>query len=536
MDSIYIRDTIQRLLNGDGNGTIDWDRCGQWADTIRVLQEAATYGTHAVRQTFDRMARTYRELAIIVASDQVDLAPAPTDIEIPPLRSDITVTTDPAHTWLDMYIAYSRRWSPRSWEDFHECVAIWLLSVVAARRVVTYLGKPRYTPLYIALVSRSGLHAKSTVAEIGIDVLRWAGLDWMVTSTTMTPARFIQDRVYRAPDNFLQLPTTVQEHHKRIIGFAGQRGWWFDEFGMLVGSMTRNNSVMAEFSGLLRRFDECDSVYQHATVGRGVEEIKFPYLSLLAALTPSDLRSSMHRSAPGWTNGLWPRWAFSCPPEHSFRHERFPLGKRRPPSDLVRQLNEWHQTLGIPDVHVDQRVDGLNVHVAFPKPTVVSLTPDVVERYYAYNNALIEIIANNDLDDLDSWYARLHDKALRVAILLASVSGADEVSEAHWMRAQAICERWRSSIHRLYQHMSEREPSTEASAEDAILSVIRRLRSPTARDIKTRLKWLGRSEIETICAKLVQAGVLTIITTSHSTRYRLADDVVESTWAEETND
>ncbi len=53
--------------------------------------------------------------------------------------------------WLDAYIAYSRAWSPRAPASFHEACGLWLLSTIAARRVVTHLGSVRYGNLYLAL-------------------------------------------------------------------------------------------------------------------------------------------------------------------------------------------------------------------------------------------------------------------------------------------------------------------------------------------------------------------------------------------------
>jgi len=519
--SDYARQVIQRLLNGHSPSDIDITRCGQWGETVQILSDAYhAGGTPQVRHTFDVMCRAHRELAILIASDR-----RPTSDTVCPPLSGIT----PGHTaipWLDTYIAHSRMWSPRAFDDYHENVGLWVLAAVAARRIYAVLGKPRYTSLYIALVSRSGLFAKSTTAEIGMDVLRQANLDFMVTSDSVTPQKFIHDRTIRLPDNYHTMPTRTQQRVQQVLAFTGQRSWWYDEFGMLIQSMAKPNGIMQEFSGLLRRFDEHDDRYRHATIGRGSDEIHQPYVSILAAMTPADLRIAMKRGAVGWTNGLWPRWSFACPPEHTFKNDRFPRGERKIPHTLVCQLQEWHHELGIPRVNIMN--DTVDIEPISPR--AITVTPAVVDAYYEYSGELLRLIAEHQLDDLDSWYVRLHDRVFRVAILLAGISGSDRVELTHWQRAQEIGERWRSSIHRLHQQVNDsHEPTHQANAEDTVLHVIQRMGQATVRDIKTRVKWLSRTEIEDICQKLVNTGHLIGVATSRSIRYSVIEPMDETT-------
>ena len=108
--------------------------------------------------------------------------------------------------WLARYVAFSRTWSPRACDGFHVACALWLLSTIAARRVVLYMGKPYYTPLYIALVARSSLYSKTTTTAIALDTLAAAGLDWLLAPDNSTPRRFIRDLALRLPDNAAALP------------------------------------------------------------------------------------------------------------------------------------------------------------------------------------------------------------------------------------------------------------------------------------------------------------------------------------------
>lgn len=101
---------------------------------------------------------------------------------------------------LDAYVEFSRTWSPRAYDGFHEACGLWLLSTVAARRVLLHLGKPHYTPLFIALAARTSLYAKSTTAQIAIRVLGKARLDWLLAADASSPQKFIQDLTRRVPE------------------------------------------------------------------------------------------------------------------------------------------------------------------------------------------------------------------------------------------------------------------------------------------------------------------------------------------------
>lgn len=96
-----------------------------------------------------------------------------------------------ASPWLDSYIEFSRRESPRAWVGFHEAAGLWVLSTVAARRVVVQLGGDHHTNLFIALAARTGVWAKSTTARIAIAVLTAAGLDALLAPDESTPQAFL---------------------------------------------------------------------------------------------------------------------------------------------------------------------------------------------------------------------------------------------------------------------------------------------------------------------------------------------------------
>lgn len=419
--------------------------------------------------------------------------------------------------WLDAYIAYSRHWSPRSFDDFHEAVGVWVLSTVAARRVVVHFGKEQFTPLFIALAGRSTIHAKTTAAEIGIEVITEAGLGWLLADDASTPQKFVRDRTQRVPEDYKRLTGDDLKVAENKLKFAGQVGWWYDEFGMLLHAMARSGSSMSDFSGLLRRFDDCAPKYVYSTIGRPTDKIVAPYLALLASLTPADLRPLMRKGSAGWSDGFWARWAFVTPPADEVKIDRFPAGQRVAPASVVAALRDWHERLGVPQLWIEDEDPQVG-----PLPRVVcSLASGVGEAYYTYNDAIIGIMQTGVYEDLDAWHGRLAIRALRLAALFASLDGSDLISIRHWARAQHIAERWRWSLYRLYEQVTQQDSTEKKSAEEVVLGIVERLSAATIREMTQRIKWLSAGEIQDICEKLVRAGMIEAVTTGRTTRFRL---------------
>jgi hypothetical protein len=226
--------------------------------------------------------------------------------------------------WLDDYVAFSRAWSPRAFDGFHEACALWLLSTVAARRVVLHVGPPRYTNLYIALVAHSSQYTKSTAAAIAIDALRAAGLDWLLAPDDSTPQKFITDLTGEIPARFADLPPERQARVRARLALPAQRGWFYEEFGQHLEAMTREHGIQAEFRGLLKRFDDCKTRFEYATIARGSDILDQPYLALLACLTPADLRPLARRGALLWNDGYLARFAFAVPDDSVQGQAEFP--------------------------------------------------------------------------------------------------------------------------------------------------------------------------------------------------------------------
>ena len=470
-----------------------------------------------------------RQLGVLRAKNQQDsaaeLEPALVksyDLSECPVLPE-TAQLDPAlgldaAPWLDSYIAFSRMWAPRAYDDFHESTGLSVLSTVAARRVKLDFGGERFTSLMIANIARSSVFTKSTAHHIGGAFIEAAGLAFLLAPDDATPQALLSRMSLSAKVKDWNLLTPEQREREALrLAFAGQKGWDFDEFGAKVSSMMRDSGVMADFRGLLRRFDDCPKSYSYATIGRGENAIERPYLTILASLTPADMAPYAKPSGALWRDGFWARFAFVAPsPDAQPSFGRFPSGARILPYDLISKLRRWHDSLGVPDVDVVQRIDAegkptdeFNVTVTARPPQDCQLGTGVFERFYAYHDALTALAAASDNADLDGNYSRFAEKALRVAMLIASFENAGRIELCHWARAQTIAERWRESLHNLYRTMNSNQDEA-GRVEDQIAETVKRLgaKGATPTVVRRYVRNVSTTEAATILDRLTKAGVL----------------------------
>lgn len=435
-----------------------------------------------------------------------------------------------AAPWLDAYIGYSKRWAPDAYDGYHEAAGLWVLSTVAARRAAFPLGGIRFTSLYIALVSRTSVFSKTTAAKVGTTVLCAAGLNHLLCPDEMTPQAFIDHLAMTAlPSNYNDLDGRGRDWYKGAVAFAGQKGWYYDEFGSKITAMMRDGGHMAEYRGILRVMDDGRDEYSYVSIGRGVNKVKHPYLALMGNMTPADLRPYARKGASLWSDGFWARWAFVSPSEDDQpKQGRWPNELQTVPASLSQPLADWHRRLGVPRVEIlDQGDDngskkgGIPVNVESIEPTIVGMPSETYDAYYAYRHALVGIITAGQNEDLDGNYSRLPEKAIRIAAMLASFHGEKEIRIQYWHRALEIAERWRVDLHSLYRQLSGAVEVTRArSLEDAIVEQLKRRGPLTARELK-QFTNQGSDEVKTALSGMVGDGTLLEVNEGKATRYVL---------------
>ena len=82
-----------------------------------------------------------------------------------------------------------------------------------------------------------------------------AGLRRLLAADDSTPQKFISDLTGRVPDDIDELQGERRDRALMRLAFPGQRGWFYEEFGQKLEAMNRDGGFMADFRGILRRFD-----------------------------------------------------------------------------------------------------------------------------------------------------------------------------------------------------------------------------------------------------------------------------------------
>lgn len=435
----------------------------------------------------------------------------------PPLPKKVLLhpeLADGAAPWLDAYIEHSTKWSPRAAAGFHAAIGLWMLSTIAARRIAVELGSPLYPSLFMALVSRSTLYAKTTTARIGTRGMWQAGCGNLLASSRSTPQALLRSMAGVVPQDYASLNAEAQIAATERIAFAAQRGWYYEEWGGMLHQMTRQDSPISEFHGLLRWMDDGDERFESDTISRGIERVHNPYLALLCSATPHDLAQFMRPGAKWWHDGFWPRFSLITPMADALpSRRRQPEGMASLPSYLLKPLQEWHKSLGIPKACIEEilqneKPTGTYKAAVDPLPCrIMTLGAGVLDAYYTYNDALLDMVIEGAVpQDLDSCYGRFHVKALRIAMLLASLQEEHVVALKHWTYAQDIAEQWRLMLHHLVEIASGDMPRTrEELLEDKLEAMLSRHGEMTARDLHRIVKGFSSREIDTTLQSLHKA-------------------------------
>lgn len=532
-----IRRAFDCLIEGAVPDDITPETLGDWWHVYEELHTMLRQdGLLAVRKAIfnNKAVRTLLCANIhpeptIQPGDIVDLA------RCHPLPARVQQLEDARHgacVWMDRYIAFSQKWSPRSYKGFHIHCGLWVLSSISARRVVCHLMKPRYTSLLLAIVARTSVWAKSSAANIATDTIRAAGLLYLLAPDESTPEAYLKriSTTSSNVDGWGRLSSQNQELLKAQLAFSAQRGWFYDEFGQKIQAMMKPNGTMAAFRSMFKRFDDCKEEYTNDTITRGLEPIKKPFLALLASMTPADLASYAGKGSLLWNDGFFARFAFSTPhPDEKPEKQRSPRGKQVIPSELISPLVAWHKRLGIPGVEVARcseqngkpteeytlTIEDLPEHECF-------LSETVEDAYYTYMDALIDIIQEQNFMDLDGNYARFPEKALRAAMLVASLENNNRIELRHWAFGQHWAEQCRRDLHHLVAQLNTTTtPTTERVLEDEVLRLLERKNEAMTATEMGRYMHFGREEVEQCLNGLLNLGLVQSEPSPKSTRYRL---------------
>ncbi len=432
----------------------------------------------------------------------------------------------------------------------HQANGLWVLSTIAARRIVCQAGPKEVIPaLFMAMIAPSTLYAKSTTVQVARDLRERAGLKCLLAVDRTTPQALRRSMAGVVPPRYGQDPADKQERTRTRLAFAGQRGISMEEWGGMLEQMNRAESAMAAFHSLLRTLDDGEKDFENDTITRGYEGLDFPYLAVLTSATPRDLVKCMEEGSKWWHDGFWARCAFLTPaPDEQPSMAHHPRGGYVVPASLIIPLADWHRRLGVPTVQMVEDLDprgkptGLWAAEVSPLPQQqLTIDSAVSDAYEAYDDGLGTLLIRGDVpNDFNACYGRFHAKALRMALLFASFAGERSIQLHHWSAAQQIAETWRMNLHQLYASLSDDQPlSKEEAIEGKILRYLSRAGQATARDIHRYCNIKDSSLLHKTLVALERTEQLIVEKHGRTTRYGLlpsdADDEAPSETLDEND-
>ena len=441
-----------------------------------------------------------------------------------PLPKELQIAEPNDYKFLRELVSFSQKWSPRSPKASHEAIAVHTLCAAAAGRVVFDFGARHRTTLYQFIVAPSSVYAKTSVARIATELLDAAGLS-RVTIGRATPQSFFDQCLEKVPADYESLPEQKKARIREHLQSAAQRAWYAEEFGAWAVSMLREGSVSYEFRSLLLQIYDSPKVVEMSTRTYGTLAMERPSLALLAVSTYADVKKIAAAGSPFWRDGLLARFDWITTEEtETHSNEMFPAGRRIFPQDLVKGLREYDQLLGRANVEIRPVVEISNSKykkdrivrtdvVITPQPEyVVTLSAEVLDAVHGYDGWLRDTIASGLCEDLHSSYARIADRTLRIACLLASYEKRQECTLRDFAKARAIVERRREFLHLTYRRLTDIAGESErVQRTDRILQFIATARTASLRDIQSKFRRsypMGAAELQSELAALVASGEL----------------------------
>lgn len=443
------------------------------------------------------LAGILSELSGVIEKPAVQPDEAPAIPPLPaPIIEQLTAITDNAGGWIDTYMDYARASAPMTPRLFHESAALWLASVIIARRLVLRMPFDNvYPSIWAAWIAPSTIFQKSTAMKVAIKTaFRLA--PHLVAPEESTPEAIIRDMSGMDPENLAMLGLEDQRIQQEKKNFSAQRGWSMDEFSGLLAAAGRDyNAGLIEI--LLKLYD-CTDNYTRSTAGRGLQVVHRAYLTLLSASTPAAMAQHINAERL-WGMGWWPRFAILTPANARPAWAE-PWTMERP-SSLDETLIELNKRL--PQPHWPEPVSDIPV----------ILDDGVFDLWNRYNKTMRYDLITDALDQrLWYLYGRLPTQVLKVATILAALdwqTGMPRVELPHLARALTVVEEWRESAHRAV--FMAAEEALDRLRQRVIYQISRvDPLGVTMRDLCKAIRGPKPSEIERSLQELITSGAVQV--------------------------
>jgi hypothetical protein len=414
-----------------------------------------------------------------------------------------------AGKFIDDYMAFAMKDAPMSPPLFHQTYALAILSTAIARRVFVSMGtNAMYPNLYIMLSAPSTLYTKTTGFKSAMKLLETAGLSHLLLPDGVTPQSLITELSNRPQDNFQNWAQDDKDEWQQERLFSGQRAWWIDEAARLLAQFQQKH--LAELLPIVLRLYECEQKIKVSTQIRGRETVRNAYLTICGPTTPAALRC--HLKTPDyWTNGLFARFLLVAPdtaPVRVFYPDPFPV-----PPALAKHINQ------LTFERLEQPKENALGPAAAPPAVEAKITPEVKSRWDNYHAAMFDIIAKKNVPEkLWACYGRMHEKAIKIAMLLAASDWARmakgnllTIQLHHWARAQEITEGYRASLHRMIEDASTPVENEDDELVEKIVTRLQTSSRNSRRELATDLHMqtgTKRGNLDLIIDQLIRDEIL----------------------------
>lgn len=518
---------------------------GKWQQCCQHVRDAYERNPDTIDKVIKSLIKSGRYAGMDRLLTDISLQgdiPQEDDYGVPPLPDNIKANearAAEASPTLDAMIKLLQYWCTRSYDGYHEAVALFVLDVIAARRPFLPWRGGIWTSLYLMLVADSTTHAKTEAASYGRRIIEDCGLGYLLSPDEITPQKLMNNMTGESvPRNYGAKDTDGKEYIRLKMAFAGQRGWLYDEFGNKLQEIITAKGHNAYFYALLKQLYDNKRTYEYDTLTRDNEHINMPYLSIIGTATPACLKPIASKQSAVWTDGMFARIAFIVPPKEELKLQSAPQEQFFVPEDISKKLVKWHHELGFPTCEIvdtqeqEELMEQAHGKDKSKKKTnrqpfevnrgdlpqqVVTWKHDVYKAHEAYYEALATLARDKGLDErFRATYGRLPDMALKIAMLLASLENNGDIDMRHWARGQQIAEHWRANFHELIAQLSTDEARGFGEIQDKILEVItHKLKGKKANSYtisqhgSTLLRKIGSIKVREVLDELVAGGKLT---------------------------
>lgn len=452
--------------------------------------------------------------------------------------------------WLDTYIAFSKRASPLGYDQYHQSVGIWLLSVINARRSLLRLSvKEVYGNLFTILVGRSSVYSKSETMQVALQVLRHTGFGRVVLDS-ITPEALINALAnQKVPKMYHKMNDTARAKFQEDAGWARAKALVYDEFGGQLESMVSPMSAGSEsWRDLFRRIENPSKSIKKRTLSRGEEIVDHHYVSVLANITTKEIAKIASRGHTIWGDGSLARFGFSvalgvrdiC--KEDIFNEPIDI-----PDSLCFPLNRMHERLGKPvttikDIYdTDGYVVDYSMDIQYPV-TQCSISKEAYHAYQSYEVALRNLAIHHCAEDFAPNYTRLPHRALKMALLFASLGNDCKIEMPHWAKAQEIAEQERQALHNLQQLYDDYRGDTGMDTIDGkVLEAVSKKYAdlmnlqagdgdekearPSRRNLQ-RAAHCTAGELTPVLERLVKAGLLVEIGADRNSFFKITSPII----------